>query len=172
MKRLALAAITIVALAVGVTSGIAADGGVSVVRSPATFVLSSNTCPYLPSGTTITGSGESTSVTDTRTDAGKVTKLVIVVHTHGKATDQAGNVYVFNYNNVVRVSNTAATPGLFSGVIIDAFSLEGKGPARLHNGFVADVTTDFSEFTWDVRYATGDPISFASGPLVHHCDPL
>jgi hypothetical protein len=169
MKRFVLGAITVVALA---TSGMAAGGGATIDRSTATFVLTSAACPYLPSGTTITGSGPKTSITTTRTDADGVTKLVNSTHAHGTATDQDGNVYVFNYSNTIRVSDTAATPGVFSGTDTDAFSLAGNGPARLHNGFTADVTTDFSVFSWDVRHAHGDPISFASGPLVQHCDPL
>jgi hypothetical protein len=172
MNRLTIAAITVVALSVGATSGTAADGGTTVVKSTATFVLSSDTCPYLPSGTTVTGSGPRTSITTTRTDADNVTKLVNVTHAHGTATDQDGNVYVFNYSNSIRVSDTAANPGVFSGTATDAFSLAGNGPAQLHNGFTAEVTTDFSVFSWDVRHAKGDPISFASGPLVQHCDPL
>ena len=172
MKRFATAAIMIAALVAGVTSATAAGGGATVVSSTATFVLSSATCPYLRSGTTITGSGTATSITTTRTDADGVTTLVNATHAHGTASDQDGNVYVFNYSNEFRLSDTAATPGVFSGLITDAFSLAGSGPARLHNGFVADVTTDFSVFSWDVRHASGDPISFASGPLVQHCDPL
>ena len=95
-------------------------------RSTATFVLTSATCPYLPSGTTITGSGPKTSITTTHTDADGVTKLVNHTHAHGNATDQDGNVYVFNYSNTLRVSNTAANPGVFSGHDTDAFSLAGR----------------------------------------------
>jgi hypothetical protein len=40
-------------------------------------------------------------------------------------------------------------------------------------GFVAELTTaDFVNFSWNVRHASGDPISFATGLVVAHCDPL
>jgi hypothetical protein len=172
MNRLLIAALAVTGLILGGTSAMAANGGATIVKSTATFVLTSATCPYLPSGTTVTGSGPRTSITTTRTDANGVTKLVNHTHAHGTATDQDGNVYVFNYSNTIRVTNTAAAPGVFSGTATDAFSLAGSGPAGLRNGFTADVTTDFSVFSWDVRHAKGDPISFTSGPLVQHCDPL
>ena len=165
MKRFATSAIAILALVVGVTSALAADGGATVDTFPVGFVLSSDACSYLPAGTTVTGSGTETSITTSRTDANGVTTIVNATHAEGTATDQAGNVYVFNYSNEFRASNTVANQG-------DSFSLAGNGPARLHNGFVAELTTDFSVFSWNVRHASGDPISFASGAVVAHCDPL
>lgn len=171
MKRFATSAIALVALVVGATSAGAANGGATVVTSPVSFVLSSAACSYLPAGTTLTGSGISKSIT-TVTGGDDVTTIVNATHAHGTATDQAGNVYVFNYSNAFRVSNTVAHPGVFSGLMTDAFSVAGNGPANLHNGFVAELTTDFSVFSWNVRHAHGDPIDFATGPVVHHCDPL
>lgn len=172
MKRFATSAIALVALVVGATSAGAANGGATVVTSPVSFVLSSAACSYLPAGTTLTGSGISKSITKERTGGDDVTTIANVTHAHGTATDQAGNVYVFNYNNAFRVSNTVAHPGVFSGLMADAFSVVGRGPANLHNGFVAELTTDFSVYSWNVRHAFGDPIDFATGPVVHHCDPL
>jgi hypothetical protein len=172
VKRFATAAIALVALAVGVTSAGAANGGATVVTSPVSFVLSSAACSYLPAGTTVTGSGIETSITTVRTADDNVTTIVNATHAHGTATDQAGNVYVFNYSNEFRVSNTVANPGVFSGLMTDAFSVAGNGPANLHNGFVAELTTDFSVFSWNVRHTSGDPIDFTTGPVVAHCDPL
>jgi hypothetical protein len=172
MKRLATSAIAILALVVGVTSALAADGGATVDTFPVSFVLSSDACSYLPAGTTVTGSGTETSITTSRTGANGVTTIVNATHAEGTATDQAGNVYVFNYSNEFRASNTVADQGVFSGLMTDSFSLAGSGPARLHNGFVAELTTDFSVFSWNVRHASGDPISFASGVVIAHCDPL
>lgn len=172
MKRFATSAVVLVALVVGATSAGAANGGATVVTSPVSFVLSSATCSYLPAGTTLTGSGTQTSITTTRTASNGVTTIVNATHAHGTATDQAGNGYVFNYSNAFRVSNTVADPGVFSGLMTDAFSVAGSGPANLHNGFVAELTTDFSVFSWNVRHASGDPIDFTTGPVVHHCDPL
>jgi hypothetical protein len=96
---------------------------------------------------------------------------VNATHDQGTATDQDGNAYVFNYNNEFRVSNTVAHQNVFSGLMIDAFSLAGHGPARLHNGFVAKVTTtDFMVFSFKALHVNGDPIDFATGDA--HCDPL
>ncbi len=173
MKRLATSAIVLVALAVGVTSAGAANGGATVSTSSVSFVLSSATCSYLPDGTTVTGSTIETSITTMRTDRNGVTTIVNATHAHGTATDQDDNAYVFNYSNEFRVSNTVADQGVFSGLMTDAFSLAGNGPASLHNGFVAELTTDFSVFfSWNVRHASGDPIDFATGPVIAHCDPL
>jgi hypothetical protein len=172
MMRLATSAIALLALVVGATSAGAANGGATVVTSPVSFVLSSTACSYLPAGTTVTGSGTLTSITTTRTAGNGVTTIVNATHAHGTASDQAGNTYVFNYSNEFRVSNTVADPSEFSGLMTDAFSLAGNGPANLHNGFVAELTTDFSVFSWNVRHASGDPIDFTAGPVVAHCDPL
>ena len=177
MKRSARSAIlfvavAVVALAVGVTSAEAANGGATVTTFPVSFVLSSAACSYLPAGTTVTGSTLERSITTVRTDGNNVTTIVNATHAHGTATDQVGNVYVFNYSNEFRVSNTVADQGVFSGLMTDSFSLAGNGPASLHNGFVAELTTDFSVFSWNVRHASGDPIAFATGPVVAHCDPL
>jgi hypothetical protein len=177
MKRLATTVFLMVAVALTATSTIAeaANGGATVATSQVSFTLSSATCSNLPSGTTLAGSGTQTSVTTTRTDASGVTTIVNATHAAGTATDEANNVvYRFNYSNEFRVSNTVAQPGVFSGLMTDAFSVAGNGPARLHNGFVAELTAnaEFTSFSWTVRHASGDPISFATGPVVSHCDPL
>jgi hypothetical protein len=90
---------------------------------------------------------------------------------NGTATDQAGNAYVFNYANDFRVSNSGASPGVFSGRMTDSFSLAGQGPAKLHNGFQAIFTTDFDTLnTFDPLNSRGDPLDFATGAAA--CDPL
>ena len=93
-------------------------------------------------------------------------------HTHGTSTDQAGNVYVFNYSNTFRVSNTIANPDVFSGLMTDHFSNSGSGPAKLNNGFVANITAsaDFSTFVVIPITSFGDPLGFPEG--TPHCDPL
>jgi hypothetical protein len=174
MKRLATLALVLVALAFGVTSAEAANGGTTVTTRDVSFELSSGpapACSYLPAGTTVNGSGVEKSITTTRIDRNGVTTIVNATHTHGTATDQAGNTYMFDYSNEFRVSNTVADQGLFSGLMTDAFSLDGNGPAKLHNGFVAEIaTSDFKVFTWNVRHTSGDPIDFVTGAA--HCDPL
>jgi hypothetical protein len=178
VKRLATVAIVLVALAVGVTSAEAANDSPTVSKFPVSFVMSSTTvvgdksgCQYLPPGATVTGSGKGTSITTVRTHDNGVTTVANVTHEHGTATDQDSNTYVFNYNNEFRASNTVAHRDVFSGLMIDTFSLAGHGPARLNNGFVAKVTTtDFVAFSFKPLHAHGDPIDFATGQA--HCDPL
>jgi hypothetical protein len=177
VKRLATSAIALVGLMVGLTSTIAeaADGLPLVETSHASFVLTSATCPNLPVGTTINGSGTQTSITTRRTDRSGVTTLRNSTITNGTATDdQKKNTYVFHYANQFRISNSLAHPNVVSGTMTDIFSLAGPGPARLRNGFAAEFTTkeDLSfVFSWKVHRAFGDPISFAPGPFDAHCDP-
>ena len=136
------------------------------------FTLASDTCPNLPSGTTIEGSGTEKSITTIMTSASGVTTVINATHTHGTATDQDGNLYVFDYSNEFRASNTVGQPDLLHGLMTDHFGLSGPGPARLNNGFVARITftPDFSFFSADPVSAHGDPITFPDG--IAHCDPL
>lgn len=171
MKRLALVVTTITSLMLGTSAAVAADGGATVETFPVSFVLSSAACPNLPAGTTITGTGTEKSVTTTRIDASGVTTMGNSTHAKGTATDGAGNTYVFQYSNESRVSNTTAVPAVFSGLMTDHFSLSGPGPAKLSNGFVANIRTDFSSFfSFDPINSRGDPIDFATGAAI--CDPL
>ena len=172
MKRHAM--IAAVAMTLLVAAPVAAAKGEIVIETiPMTFApLNSDTCQFLPVGTDISWSGTGTSITRTSTDASGVTTIRNVTHANGVATDQDGNSYRFNYANSFTFSNTVADPGILSGRMVDAFSLAGPGGIRLENGFVAIVTTDFATFSFDVSSSRGDPISFASGPLEAHCDPL
>ena len=136
------------------------------------FTLTSATCSKLPSGTTIEGSGTEKSITTFLTRAGGATTVINATHTHGTASDQDGNVYVFDYSNEFRASNTVANPDLLHGLMTDHFALSGPGPARLNNGFVARIafTPDFSFFQAHPISSHGDPLGFPDG--IAHCDPL
>lgn len=179
MKRLVLASITVLALALGGPSAIAlaaddeGEDGWTITTRTVTFPLTSEMCKNLPKDTTLAGTGTERSATKITTDDGATT-IRNVTNTRGTATDGSGHTYRFTYNNSFRISNTTANPKSFSGLMVDAFSLTGNGPARLHNGFVARLTTDpdFTFVTWNVLFAFGDPISFAPGPVIQHCDPL
>ena len=167
MKRLPLvSAIFVVSLVVLV---VALPAGASPVRTPRSFTLSSQTCPNLPPGTTLNGSGIESSITIERTNASGVTTIMNATHTHGTTTDQDGNVYVFDYSNEFRVSNTLASPDTFTGLMTDHFSNSGRGPAKLNNGFVAEITL-LPVFSALPISSFGDPISFPDGAA--HCDPL
>ena len=161
MKRIAIAAVALLAL-------VLAGGAVAAGGRPATFstgfTLTSATCPNLPPGTTVTGTGVGTSI-----DGGDgVTTVMNTTHEYGTATDQDGNTYVFQYANSFRGSWSGGT---FTGLMTDHFSLSGPGPAALDNGFTATFTTDFATFfSFDPISSHGDPIDFATGEEL--CDPL
>jgi hypothetical protein len=167
MRRFLVTLVGVVLLGVG--SIIAASNGATVETFPVGFVLTSATCSNLPSGTELTGSGTGKSITTTRTDRDDVEIVTNSTHSHGTATDQDGNTYVFNYSNEFRATLVG---GVYSGLMTDAFALTGEGPARLSNGFVGHFESDFSSFftVRDVIASHGDPLDFATGDV--HCDPL
>jgi hypothetical protein len=170
VKRLALATVAAVAFLLP-GSAAAGDWTTTVESFPADFEMTSDQCPNLPEGTTITGTGTGTSITKTRTDRRGITTVFNSSVARSQATDQDGNTYWFLYRNHFRVTNTEATPELYSGIMVDLFLLRGDGPAHLTNGFVARITTDFGAiFTFDPIHEFGDPIDFETGEAI--CDPL
>ena len=166
MRRLAVVAAILVTTLLVATP---AQASPLIETFDADFTLSSATCSNLPSGTTLEGFGTGISVTTERTNARGVTTIMNSTHIHGTSTDQAGNVYVFNYSNSFRVSNTIASPGVFSGMMTDHFSNSGSGPATLNNGFVANIQLA-PTFVVVPIHSFGDPLSFPDG--APHCDPL
>lgn len=168
MKRFVFAAVVSISALV-VAPAVAGGGGATVETFPVSFVMTSASCSELPAGTTLTGSGSEKSITVVKTNKG-VTRIHNTSHAHGTATDQAGNTYVFNYSNSFNVSDEG-TPGVFSGIMNDSFSLAGNGPAGLHNGFQGIFSTDFATFTTITPLKSrGDPIDFTT--VTAHCDPL
>jgi hypothetical protein len=168
MKRFVFAFLAIAVLALGSGSALAASPSEETVG----FVLTAASCPNLPTGTVITGTGTSTTVEIVKTDGNGVTTVTNTTHASGTATDQEGNTYRFNYSNHFRISNTGPTDPVLSGVMVDSFSLAGNGPAQLNNGFRAVFTIDL--LTGAASFAElssrGDPIDFATGEA--RCDPL
>ena len=149
----------------------AAAGGATVERFPVSWELTSESCSNLPAGTTIEGTGTEKSITRTRTTAAGATTISNTTTATGTATDQDGNTYAFLYSNTFRVTDSTDDPGVFTGLMNDAFSLAGRGPSKLSNGFTAHITTDLATFfVFDPIRAYGDPISFPEGE--EHCDPL
>jgi hypothetical protein len=138
--------------------------------TPVTFEIKSENCSMLPPGTTINGTGTLTSITWTtkRRRHRTVTNSSLAT---GTATDQAGNQYTFLYSNQFRVSNRRARRQVYSGVMIDVFTLQGTGPATLSNGFLANYRTDLGDLQ-RIRPidAFGDPIDFEA--VTARCDPL
>lgn len=169
MTRFVVTVIGVVSLAFSLGSLVVASNGATVDTFPVSFVLSSDTCSNLPSGTELMASGTGKSITTTRTDQDGVVTVVNSTHSHGTATDQDGNTYVFNYSNEFRATLDG---GVYSGFMTDAFALTGRGPAHLNNGFVGHFMSDFSTFFTvpDVISSHGDPLDFVTGEV--HCDPL
>ena len=161
--------IGVVSLALSLGTLVAASKGATQETFPVSFVLTSETCSNLPSGTVLTGSGTEKSITTTRTDRDGIVTVTNSTHAHGTATDQDGNEYIFNYSVAYRATLEA---GVYSGFISDAFALAGRGPARLENGFVGEFVSDFFSFftATNVISSHGDPLDFATGAV--HCDPL
>jgi hypothetical protein len=142
----------------------------TVETSPVTFQLTSESCPRLPAGTTLNGTGSQTSVTWT-TRHRRLRTITNSTNATGTATDQGGNQYTFVYSNQFRISNTRVRRNVYSGIMIDVFFLDGAGPATLRNGFLARYTTDFDDISRFRRItAFGDPIDFPTGAA--RCDPL
>ena len=109
-----------------------------------------------------------TQITDPATG---IVTVVNYTKTTGVATDNKGGRYTFDYRNSFHVQNSAAAPATYIGTMFDLFSLTGRGPSSLRNGFVAMFTTDLaSSFSFQRLLAWGDPIAFPSGAA--HCDPL
>lgn len=167
----AAAALAAFCLAAGTASaGVGGPPSTETVSFVGGAGLSNATCPLVPAGTVITWTGPETVHSIAKTDADGVTTVSVVSHASGKATDNDGNTYAFNYSNQFRVSNSVDDPGTFTGVMTDHFSL--AGPAlNLSNGFNADLTTNLVDsFVFDPRNSRGDPIDFSDGSA--HCDPL
>jgi hypothetical protein len=152
-------------------TAVAAGTPPEIKTSPATFTLTSSSCPLLPKGTRLKGSGTERTTTWTTTDAQGVTRVRSAAVARGTATDGANHRYVFSYANTFRVAKAPNGPALYTGLMYDLFSLSGNGPAVLANGFVAVFTTDLGQFaTFEPVSMFGDPINFKTGKS--HCDPL
>jgi hypothetical protein len=169
MKHLAIAATAVVALLFPSTA-MAGGWETTVEKVPGDWTMSSTQCPNLPAGTTLTGTGTGTSITKVRTDSSGTTSVYNLTVTPGRATDQAGNEYHFLYRNSFLVSK-APSDALFTGEMVDVFKLQGGGPARLRNGFVANLETNLDDvFILDPISQFGDPLDFETGAAM--CDPL
>jgi hypothetical protein len=169
MRRFVVTTVGVVSVALSLGIVAAASQEATVDTFPVSFVLTSTTCSNLPSGTELMGSGTGKSITTTRTDQDGVVTVRNSTHSHGTATDQDGNTYVFNYSNEFRAT---VDGNVFSGFMTDAFAVAGAGPARLNNGFVGHFVSDFSSFFTvpEVISSHGDPLDFVTGAV--HCDPL
>lgn len=145
---------------------------VEVTRIEVSWTMTSASCSQLPAGTTIHGSGVLRDKITTTTGNGLVTVAFDSV-AKGRATDQAGNVYRWHYDNESSATNSQTNPLIYRGWMTDTFELDGKGPIDVEAGFEADIVEDRAAGTFAVneRSSFGDPLIFGL-PYVNRCDPL
>ncbi|HKP17636.1 MAG TPA: hypothetical protein VJT84_04095 [Gaiellaceae bacterium] len=181
MKRIAVFAVAVAALLLGAGTAVAGHGD-EVVVGPVDppWVLANPSlggeCSFLPATgdaakiTMLTGIERST--THTGTNGNGVTTIKNFTRATGTAVDQGGHVYNWLYKNQFSVSNTRDNLDVYSGIMVDSFTLDDPhGPLLLKNGFRAVITTDFASFfSSDPLNSFGDPIDFGTGAA--HCDPL
>src|SRR5262245_50899165 len=139
-------------------------------KVPVSFTITADGCSSLPAGTVLQGTGLRTDFVKTQV-AGAVTREIITSHAYGKATDQLGNTYAWDYSSQQNDTNTP--PSLdWAGSFVDHFSLTGNGPAHIVAGFVADVfhDTDYTYLIFTPHIVIGDPIGFDDNAF--HCDPM
>lgn len=169
VKRL-IAAGALGVLSAGFSASAAAAPPV-IETSPVTFTITSKNCRYLPPGSTIRAKGTMRSATTTTILRGGITRIINSSHARGTATDQAKNAYVFDYSNTFTVRGAAPGATIYTGLMYDLFTLSGKGPAYLFNGFLAQFTTDLDKLgRLEPISAFGDPVNFSTGSA--RCDPL
>ena len=145
LKRLVIAAVAVVSLAVWVASAGATQGG-STSFGPEVFPVPAE-CG-LGEGVTVTMTGTRSSSFD---ESGGFHETVT-----GTATDNLGNNYVFNYH-----ANVKGDPFVSTGHFTDHFNLVGNGAAaKMKTGFNLLVTVDVVKF--DER----------GGALTLGCDPI
>ena len=131
------------------------------------WTLPADQCPSLPAGLEVSGTGEHSSVTNTKLMANGSTKVVTNDLAKGSAIDSNGNTYHFIYqNHSTQVINGSVTQIEMK----DSFILNGRGSAtRLNVGFLwrwsfPTGEDPFFEFNnWEQLSTRGDPL---------HCDPL
>lgn len=173
MKRLIAASIALFALAFGASTASAVSSGATVEDISTGFTISSTEtngfptgCEFLPEGVVISWEGTLHSVTLEKVEPSGAVTIENTSVASGKASDEDDNAYAFSYANHFKITETSPGSGLFTGTMIDHFSLAGHG-IKLNNGFTATFT-DFSVLEPSREY--GSPLDFATGlPL---CDPL
>lgn len=149
------------------------DHGATFDTFPVQWTITHASCPNVPNGVVINGSGTENSITTTTTVKG-ITTIINSSHATGTASDNRGNTYGWNYSNHFRAENTLADPGVFSGEMVDAFSMAGSGgPYGLSNGFKAIYTfsSDGSFYSIVEITSRGDPVVFGDF-ATNACDPL
>jgi hypothetical protein len=127
-RKLMVLVLPIAMLFVGFSSAAAtpATGHQVVVSGPVSFTILADQCPELPAGVSISGSGQSMSVINTRTlkDGSVETRINNVIK--GDATDSNGGAHTFTYENFS--TDLALSSGVHQISMTDTFVLNGPGP--------------------------------------------
>ena len=126
-SKLLLHVMLVMMLFVGVSSAAAAPANDhQVVTGPATFTIAADQCSELPAGVSISGSGQSVAIINTRTltDGSTETRINNVIK--GTATDSNGGSHAFEYQNFS--TDTTLVSGLHKISMTDTFVLNGPGP--------------------------------------------
>ena len=111
----------------GVSSAAAAPAADhEVVTGPASFTIPADQCSELPAGVSVTGSGESVAIINTRLLADGSTETRINNVIKGVATDSNGGTHRFEYQNFS--TDTALVDGSHTISMVDTFVLNGPGP--------------------------------------------
>lgn len=146
---------------------------VEVVHIEVSWTMTSASCSQLPPGTTINGTGLLRDKITTTTASNGVITVAFDTVAKGRATDDKGNRYRWDYDNESSATNSAASPLVYRGTMTDTFEMEGKGPIEVEAGFEATIVEDrgAGTFVIDPTSQYGDPAAF--GPdFKNRCDPL
>lgn len=158
-------ALLVLMLFAGVSSAAAAPGtDHQVVSSSVNFTIPADQCPELPAGVSISGSGVSTSIINTRTLADGSIETRINNLIKGTATDSNGGTHTFVYQNYS--VDTALPDGTHAISMNDTFVLTGPGP---HFSIGFNWRWTYTESYWPPE-ANLEQISTRGD--IFACDPL
>ena len=126
-RKLIVHVLLVLMLFVGVSAAAAAPAtDHQVVTGPASFTIPADQCPLLPAGVSVSGSGESMAVINTRTLADGTQVIRVNNLIKGVATDSNGGTHKFVYHN--SSTETILPSGLHTISMNDTFVLSGPGP--------------------------------------------
>ena len=166
-RKLIIHVLLVLVLFGGVSSAAAAPAADhEVVTSTASFTIPADQCPLLPAGVSVSGSGESVAIINTRTLADGSTVVRINNLIKGVAIDSNGDAHKFVYHNS---STQTILPSGFTTISMnDSFVLTGPGP---HYSVTFNWRWTFTQpnlwppvDNWEQLH--GDP------DLIFACDPL
>ncbi len=166
-RRLIVHVLLALMLFIGVSSAAAAPAtSHEVVNGTVSFTIPANQCPSLPPGVSVSGTGASVAIINTRTQADGSIEVFISNLIKGTATDSNGGAHVFVYQN--DSTETILASGLHKISMKDSFVLSGPGP-NYSVGFNWRWTFDSPEEIWPPA-DNWEQISTRGEPFL--CDPL